>query len=138
MNKNEDFKLIRQQMKDEAAKLAIEKEKVRLKWEEEYWIESIQKAIDKYPLILENFKNSTDFLVDNFFEVENFKKSTEFLDDEFFEVENIIYNATSDNMYFTLKVAELLKADGFEVILRDVDGINKNQPPYKIVAFKLK
>lgn len=121
MNKNEDFKLIRQQMKDEAAKLAIEKEKERLKWEEVYRVESIQKAIDKYPLILENFKNSTDFLVD-----------------EFFEVENFVYNATSDNMYFTSKVAELLKADGFEVILRDVDGIIKNHPPYKIVAFKLK
>jgi|SRR5690554_6265330 len=121
MNKNEDFKLLRQQMKYEAAKLAIEKEKERLKWEEEYRINSIQKAIDKYPMILENFKNST-----------------EFLDDEFFEVENFIYNATSDNMYFTSKVAELLKADGFEVILRDVAAIIKKLPPYKIVTFKLK
>lgn len=92
-----------------------------MKWEEVYRVESIQKAIDKYPMILENFKNSTNFLVD-----------------EFFEVENFIYNATSDNIYFTSKVAELLKADGFEVILRDVDAIIKKLPPYKIVAFKLK
>jgi len=121
MNKNEDFKLLRQQMKYEADKLAIEKEKERLKWEEVYRVESIQKAIDKYPLILENFKNSTEFLAD-----------------EFFEVNNNTYNTTLDNMYFTSKVAELLKADGFEVILRDVDGIIKKLPPYKIVAFKLK
>lgn len=113
MNRNEDFKLLRQQMKDEAAKLAIEKEKVRLKWEEEYRVKSIQKAIDKYPLILEDFKNSTDFL-----------------GDEFFEVNNYTYNVTSYNIYFTSKVAELLKLDGFEVILKD--------PPHKIVAFKLK
>lgn len=120
MNKNEDFKLLRQQMKYEADKLAIEKEKERLKWEEVYRVESIQKAIDKYPMILENFKNSTAFLVD-----------------EFFEVNNNIYNTTLDNIYFTSKVAELLKADGFEVILRDVEIIKK-LPPYKIVAFKLK
>ncbi len=55
MNKNEDFKLLRQHMKYKAAKLAIEKEKEKLKWEEEYRVESIQKAIDKYPMILENF-----------------------------------------------------------------------------------
>lgn len=126
MNKNEDFKLLRQHMKDEAAKLAIEKERERLKWEEVYRVESIQKAIDKYPMILENFKNSTDFLVD-----------------EFFEVNNYTYNITLDNIYFTSKVAELLKADGFEVIWIDNAGwdagvFTSKQPPYKSIRFKLK
>lgn len=140
MNKNEEFKLLRKQMRDEEAKLAIEKEKEKLKWEEEYRIESILKAIEKYPLILQDFKNSTDFLVD-----------------EFFYVNNYTYNATLDNIHFTKKVAELLQADGFEVILKDVDELRvtellqaagfeltdssllgTNQPSYKIVVFKLK
>lgn len=66
-----------------------------------------------------------------------------FLVDEFFEVENFVYNATSDNMYFTSKVAELLERDGFEVIWIDNAGwdagvFTSKQPPYKSIRFKLK